>query len=334
MNPFDFYYLDDFLKFSPLSPNYANLNMVSSPRFRSPGTRSASAIVPVPENSSVAYHKEIYTVLFDPPSFLMVYSIVCHLWKKSKMEKKFLPLPPVLKPLQQLQINSSIASTILEKSNFEFTFGSFNHKSGMEIEQVIPIETIKSLIEGGSIKIGELDCFLSTYETESVCNQKTLDLEYQEHNSDSTVFVSDSTLDTEEEIPGYETNVKAPPEHAIAIFKALKNPIPNQENLIKGRLPLRSVYDVSAIRFFVSWYYVGKQRKHISSTAINNQFFLFKLHDEYIVDFDPGGIGTSISSFATCKICCNDRLWWMPWDRGRKTFDIGFNPHRFLSTIA
>jgi hypothetical protein len=28
MNPFDFYYLDDFLKFSPLSPNYANLNNI------------------------------------------------------------------------------------------------------------------------------------------------------------------------------------------------------------------------------------------------------------------------------------------------------------------
>jgi hypothetical protein len=105
MNPFDFYYLEDFLKFSPFSPNHANLNMVSSPRFRSPGTRSASAIVPVPENSSVAYHKEIYTVLFDPPSFLMVYSIVCHLWKKWKM-KKFLPLPPI--PIRKSPQESSI----------------------------------------------------------------------------------------------------------------------------------------------------------------------------------------------------------------------------------
>jgi hypothetical protein len=26
MNPYDFYSLDDFLEFSPLSPNYANLN--------------------------------------------------------------------------------------------------------------------------------------------------------------------------------------------------------------------------------------------------------------------------------------------------------------------
>jgi hypothetical protein len=107
------------------------------------------------------------------------------------MEKKFSPLPPLLKPLQQLQINSAIASTKdedldstdLEKSNYEFNLESFSHKSGTNMEQVIPIDTIKHLIEGGSIKIGELDYFLSLYETESVCNQKTLDLENQEHFS-------------------------------------------------------------------------------------------------------------------------------------------------------
>ncbi|KAK2366658.1 hypothetical protein QL285_080016 [Trifolium repens] len=101
MNPFDFYFLEDFLRFSPLSPDYANLNMVSLPRLRSP--RSAS--LPVPKNSSVAYHKEIYTVLFDQPSFLMVYSIVRHLWKKWKMEK-FLPLPPI--PIRKSPQESSI----------------------------------------------------------------------------------------------------------------------------------------------------------------------------------------------------------------------------------
>jgi hypothetical protein len=32
MNPFDFYYLDDFLKFSPLSPNYTNSNRSTNSR--------------------------------------------------------------------------------------------------------------------------------------------------------------------------------------------------------------------------------------------------------------------------------------------------------------
>ncbi|KAK2448998.1 hypothetical protein QL285_008237 [Trifolium repens] len=299
MNPYDFYSLDDFLEFSPLSPNYANLNMVSSPRFRPPRIRSAFAIVPLPEDSSIAYHKEIYTVLFDPPSFLMVYSIVCHLWKKSKMEKKFLPLPPVLKPLQQLQTNSSIASTmdedidftILEKSNFEFTFGSFGHKSGMEIEQVIPIKTIKPLIEGGSIKIGELDCFLSTYETESVCNQKTLGLEYQEHISDSTIFVSDSALDIEEEILGSESNEKTLSESVIAILKDLTNPIPNRLVFAEFRYGLcgyrSGIYFISVMnRRLLSMFLSLPPEKKVVSTA--TAMITFPL-DSSTFSFDPGG---------------------------------------------
>ncbi|KAK2379349.1 hypothetical protein QL285_067160 [Trifolium repens] len=123
--------------------------MVSSPRFRSPRIRSAFAIVPVPEDSSIAYHKEIYTVLFDPPSFLMVHSIVCHLWKKSKMEKQFLPLPPLRKSLQEPSIQplsdsipeaegeiTSSSTSVLESSTandlYNFRFGCFHHSSNFD----------------------------------------------------------------------------------------------------------------------------------------------------------------------------------------------------------
>ncbi|MCH97958.1 hypothetical protein A2U01_0018956 [Trifolium medium] len=93
--------------------------MVSSPRLRSPGTHSASAIIPVPEKSSIAQHKEIFTVLFDPPSFLIVYSIVCHLWKKSKM-KKFLPLPPLQKSQQQsIHIQEPLIDSISEAKEIQ-----------------------------------------------------------------------------------------------------------------------------------------------------------------------------------------------------------------------
>jgi hypothetical protein len=145
MNPYHFYYLEDFQSFSLFSPNHANLNMVSSPRFRSPGTRFASAIVSVPENSSIAYHKEIYTVLFYPPSFLMVYSITSHLWKKSKM-KKFLPLPPLQKSKQEHSIHpqeplgdsileadgeisaasTSVLESISANHHYHFSFGNFH----------------------------------------------------------------------------------------------------------------------------------------------------------------------------------------------------------------
>ena len=154
MNPYDFYYLEDFLSFSSLSPNYANLNMVSSPRFRSPKIRSAFAIVPVPEDSSIAYHKEVYTVLFDPPSFLMVYSIVRRLWKLSK-SKKFLPLPPLPPSQQEHSTNiseffidsipdaegeisassTSVLESISANNHCNFSFGTFH-------SVVVPIKLI------------------------------------------------------------------------------------------------------------------------------------------------------------------------------------------------
>ncbi|KAK2383033.1 hypothetical protein QL285_070525 [Trifolium repens] len=180
MNPFDFYYLDDFLKFSPLSPNYANLNMVSSLWLRSP--RSTSASLPVPENSFGAYHKEIYTVLFYPPSFLMVYSIVRHLWKKWKM-KKFLPLPPLHKSLQApFDIQGPLLDSASEEEgessprvsyvpesvstnpstnhstnhHCNFSFGNFHS----ETVPIRSIEFAKPEIKGCTIKIGEISCIL------------------------------------------------------------------------------------------------------------------------------------------------------------------------------
>ncbi|CAJ2672159.1 unnamed protein product [Trifolium pratense] len=143
--------------------------MVSSPRFRSPRIRPASAIVPVPENSSIAYHKEIYTVLFDPPSFLMVHSIFCHLWKKSKMEKKFLPLPPLRKSPQESSIHvqellsdsipeaegeiSSSSTSVLVSS---IRFGNFHS----EIVLIKSIEFVKPEIKDCTVKIGEITCIL------------------------------------------------------------------------------------------------------------------------------------------------------------------------------
>ncbi|MCH94871.1 hypothetical protein A2U01_0015838, partial [Trifolium medium] len=152
--------------------------MVSSPRFRSLGIRSASAIVPVPEKSSIAYHKEIYTVLFDPPSFLMVYSIVSYLWKKNKM-KKFLPLPPLQKSQQETSIhiqepscnsiseaedeisNSStcVLESITSDSSFNFSFGNFHS----EILPIKLINAVKPHIEGCAIKIGEIACSLASF---------------------------------------------------------------------------------------------------------------------------------------------------------------------------
>jgi hypothetical protein len=196
MNRYDFYYLDDFLKFSP---NHANHNMVSSPHFRSPGTRSASAIVPVPEISSDAYHKEIYTVLFDPPSFIMVYSIVRHLWKLSK-SKKFLPLPP-LPPSQQEHStdisefcidsipdaegeisasSTSVLESISSHHHYNFRFGNFHHTI-LDSKVLIPL--IIPRIDVSTIEIGEIICFLKSENsqfkaTEEYMQSKNLDFDF------------------------------------------------------------------------------------------------------------------------------------------------------------
>jgi hypothetical protein len=171
--------------------------MVSSPWFRS---RSASAIVPVPENSSDAYHKEIYTVLFDPPSFRMVYSIVRHLWKLSK-SKKFLPLPP-LPPSQQEHStdisefcidsipdaegeisasSTSVLESISSHHHYNFSFGNFHS----EIVQIKSIKSVKQEIKGYTVKIGKIECFTNKFK--------------QEHDSGSALSLSDSTSEIKEE---------------------------------------------------------------------------------------------------------------------------------------
>ncbi|PNY07263.1 hypothetical protein L195_g003751 [Trifolium pratense] len=94
------------------------------------------ATVPAPETSC---HKELFTVLFDPPSFIMVSSILRHLWKLSKLEKKFLPLPPIDISLPEPSIQP------LNASIPEF------------------INTVKPHIEGCAIKIGEIACSLVTF---------------------------------------------------------------------------------------------------------------------------------------------------------------------------
>jgi hypothetical protein len=108
----------------------------------------------------------------------MVHSIVCHLWKKSKIEKKFLPLPPLPKSqpasidFQELPIDSiseakgeisSSSTSVLESVtayvHYNFSFGNFHH-SILDSKPLIPL-TIPE-IDGSTIKIGEIICFLKS----------------------------------------------------------------------------------------------------------------------------------------------------------------------------
>ncbi|RHN53876.1 hypothetical protein MtrunA17_Chr5g0400631 [Medicago truncatula] len=81
----------------------------------------------------------------------------------------------------------------------------------------------------------------------------------------------------------------------------------------------------------VSFFFFGKQEQVLMT--VNNKLQYFQLHDEYIVDFDPGGnycgsfpsfLSSSFSiSFFMYTSFVIDRLWWIPWDRGKKQFSDG-----------
>ncbi|CAJ2653221.1 unnamed protein product [Trifolium pratense] len=127
--------------------------------------------------------------------------------------------------------------------------------------------TIKPLVEGGgSVKIGELDCFLSVYETESACKGKTQDLDIQHLISALKIH------------------------HSEAIMK-LKEPFPESTHIMYD--PRRDKYSIAVL-------------------AVETVF-------------DPGGATFVILGYVICRVLCKTlfRLRWMPWDRGRKTFDPG-----------
>jgi hypothetical protein len=121
----------------------------------------------------------------------MVYSIVCHLWKKSKM-KKFLPLPPIplRKSSQESSIDiqeplsdsiseaeeeiSSVSTSVLESisanhHHCNLSFGTF-HSVNVPIKL---INAVQPQIEGCAIKIGEITCSLVSFnKSESVTELK------------------------------------------------------------------------------------------------------------------------------------------------------------------
>ncbi|PNX66864.1 hypothetical protein L195_g055320, partial [Trifolium pratense] len=79
-----------------------------------------------------------------------------------------------------VDVSDSVSVTIVQDSDFatiekrdsEFVFRSFSQDSEFEMAQMIPIETIKPSVEGRSIKIREMDCFLLVSESEPVAEEK------------------------------------------------------------------------------------------------------------------------------------------------------------------
>ncbi|XP_045810807.1 uncharacterized protein LOC123905230 [Trifolium pratense] len=187
-------------------------------------------------------------------------------------------------------------------------FGNFGNSDFTTIQSPL-ITPIKPTIDGFSIKIGKITCILADSCCSIVEESAFQESEFSASEDDEKSKNLDSEVVASEAIKGLNHN-----ESEFRVSAEIKQ----SENQVKGRVPLRSVYDVSTIRPFASWFYVGKQKQQISSTTINNQVWLFELHDECIVDFDPGGIMSVISSSATMLSIMSifDSISLFPFDPG------------------
>jgi len=171
-------------------------------------------------------------------------------------------------------------------------FGSFD-------TPIVPVSTpsIEPKFDGFTVKIGEISCvFIDSCKNIVDC--------------DEYVFIA-----SEED--GYLKVLESTLKNCDSVFDVTEA----SEYSIIHTTPVRlrsSVYGVATARPFASWFLVGKQAASIIF-AINNQVRSFQLHDEFIVDFDPGG-SSLCSSFSVYKVLRHTsfQLWWKPWDRGKK----------------
>lgn len=191
----------------------------------------------------------------------------------------------------------AVSAPILETSASHdcIFFGSFD-------SPIVPVSTpsIEPKFDGFSVKIGEISCVF-------VDSCKNI------VNFDDSVFVAS-------EENGYVKVL----EPELKIRNSVYGFSKASEHFITHATPVRlrsAVYGVAAVRPFASWLFVGKQPEHLVSSD-NYQLPFFKLHDESIVDFDPGGKTHSSSLFSVCIFLRNNHLWWMPWDRGRTTVHV------------
>jgi hypothetical protein len=213
-------------------------------------------------------------------------------------------------------------------SHNQITFGSFD-------SPITPVSTsvIEPKFDGFSIKIGEISCVLVT-----PCSNIV--------NEDDSVFVDCALVDSRCNIVDDNDSAFAASEDdkaknletELVISEAIKK-VKNQfvvpeafvksEDFVIDTLPVRScssVYGVASVKPLSSWFFIGQQTEPIASD-VDNEVRFFQLHDEFIVDFDPGGI-SSCSLFYVYKVLRHTsfRLRWMPWDRGRKHLSFLTSP--------
>jgi hypothetical protein len=219
----------------------------------------------------------------------------------------------------------------LEKSNSEFAFACFSF--GNFQSDIIPIKSIEHVkpeIRGFVVKIGQIECFLNIFK--------------EEHNSGSASSLSDQALGIKEELVKTR-NVSSASALSLLRCETTQNQAldlvcfeksecdgsviidPQFESLFwlfssaAAIVAVKTVFDPGGVIELLSIVTVLDDYGEILHRE--SQFHNNGETDRVITIFDPGGRASSISSFAAYKICCNARLWWIPWDRGRKKFDPG-----------
>ncbi|RHN77028.1 hypothetical protein MtrunA17_Chr1g0150311 [Medicago truncatula] len=189
----------------------------------------------------------------------------------------------------------AVSAPILETSASHdcIFFGSFD-------SPIVPVSTpsIEPKFDGFSVKIGEISCVF-------VDSCKNI------VNFDDSVFIAS-------EENGYVKVL----EPELKIRNSVYGFSEASEHFITHATPVRlrnTVYGVAAARPSALWLLVGKQAEPIASD-VDDKIRSFQLHDEFIVDFDPGGSVFSCSLFSVLTVLrrIHFRLWWIPWDRGKK----------------
>jgi len=168
-----------------------------------------------------------------------------------------------------------------------------------------PSPWIIAAIDESTFKVGDIPCFLDA----SSCSKHTSAFDASEeikktHTLDSKLIVSAKSTNSN----NYDSE-----------FTVSEVAIKNSKHLI--------IYVVVSCSGLVYDAYIFVRKQEQAAIAVKNQFQCFDLHDEHIVDFDPGGnlCGSTLSfltsffsiAFFVCTCFDIDRLWWIPWDRGK-----------------
>lgn len=186
------------------------------------------------------------------------------------------------------------ASATLCSSASQVVFGSF----GGSVSTPVSSPWIAPETDGFTITIGTVPCSL----VDSSCSNRNSVIDASEENQKTRILDSELIVSAKSKNSTHRESEFIVTE---AAFKKSKHLIIHTNFSCSG-----PVYDVSA--------FVGKQEQTV--IAVKNQFQFFNLHDESIVDFDPGGRIGSFLLFSVFSVLrrIHFRLRWKPWDRGKK----------------